>query len=285
MEQEKLRKAFGLMKQGQTKEAVAIVQSVLKEDKNNVAAWWLMTSLLADDPERQKKSLERVLALDPKHKLALQLKAKLEGGSAPKTSTKPQQQQQAQNQGKSTEEINFDWAKLEAKSAKQKEVDADSSSKTVQMASYGMGAFILIAVAVFFVVWGLPAIQFAQQNNPEGMSLRFYQAFFQGDIAAARAMVCPAQQVEFDAIAAVVTAEVDALKAQLGEGAVVSFDFAGLTAEELTNDGTIATVRVAGQYSVSAPNVETITETVTTTEGNAEELRLENGVWCIGKIQ
>src|SRR5688500_17730438 len=168
MAEEKLRKAFSLMKQGQTKEAIALVQSILKEDKNNVPAWWLMTSLLADDPERQKKALERVLTLDPKHKMALQLQSKLQGGSAPKASPKPQQQQ-VQPQAKSTEEINFNWDKLEAKSAKEKEVDDAASSKTVQMATFGMIGFVLIAIVIFAVVWGLPAIQFAQANNPEGM--------------------------------------------------------------------------------------------------------------------
>jgi hypothetical protein len=286
MAEEKLRKAFSLMKQGQNKEAIAIVQNILKEDKNYVPAWWLMTNLLADDPERQKKALERVLSLEPKHKQALELKAKLEGKTAPKAGPRPAQAaQQQQNNMKSTEEINLDWSKLEAKGrGQEKQVDEASSANTVKVVTYGMIVFVLIVVGVLAAMWAIPAYQFSLINNPEDTILRFYNQFFQGNTGEARKLVCASEQPDFDTLAPLAATAVNELKAQFGEGAVVTFDFSGLTAEEVTNDGTTATVRVSGEYTLSSGGVTEL-QTVQTTDENLEELHFENGVWCIAKVQ
>jgi hypothetical protein len=285
MAEEQLRKAYALMKQGQTKESLAVVQSVLKEDKNNVAAWWLMTNLLADDPQRQQKALDKVLSLDPNHKLGLQLQSKLSGSPAPKSTPRPQSSPKPQPAPQANEEVNLDWGKLDARDAGKKDSDTSSDTQVVKMASY-----LLIGIAILFLIglgifWGIPTFQFSQINNPRDMTLRFYDAALRGDTVAARAMVCPDMQATFDTFAAALVANADSLKAQLGEGAVVSFDFSGLTAEVLSQDATNATVRVAGQYSLSAPQVaEPVVEEVITTDENLDELRFENGVWCIAKI-
>jgi hypothetical protein len=289
MAEEQLRKAYALMKQGQTKESLALVQSVLKQDKNNVAAWWLMTNLLADDPERQKKALDKVLSLDPNHKLAVQLQTKLSGSPAPKITPAPNpnpRPQPVQTNTKSTEEMNFDWAKLEAKEAGKKESNTSSDSQVTKMASY-----LLLGIALLFVVglgifWGIPTYQFSQINNPSDMILRFYDAAFRGDVVAARTMVCPDMQSTFDTFSAAIASNAENLKAQLGEGATVSFDFSGLTAEVISQDAINATVRVAGQYTLSSSEAtEPITRDVVTSDENLDSLRFENGVWCVAKIQ
>lgn len=288
MAEEKLRKAYSLMKQGQTKEAVAIVQNVLKEDKNNVPAWWMMTNLLAEDPERQKKALDRVLALDPNHKLALQLQSKLQGGSAPKQPrTKPQPQPQQPQTDKNQGDLSLSWDKLEARDAGKKQVDEAATSKTVQIVTYGMIIFVIVIAIGLGLMVGIPAYQFSQINNPQDATLRFYNAFLSGDFTTAESLVCTDIVADYTAARDLFNQQIEALKTGFGEGATLNFDFSGVNAEVVTNDGTNATVRLTGEYSISAPNIseEVITATLLTTEGDEEVLRNDNGVWCIAKIQ
>jgi hypothetical protein len=281
MAEEQLRKAYGLMKQGQTKESLAIVQSVLKEDKNNVAAWWMMTNLLSDDPQRQRKALEKTLALDPKHKLALQMQAKLDGVPAPKSSPQPKREDY-----NSTQEMMVDWGKLEARDAGKKTVDEDKASNVTKMVNYMMIGFVLLIVVVIGGLWAFNTYQSSVINTPQAKILAFYNSVLRGDTAAARAIVCPDAQAAFDSLAPIITQGSDALKAQMGEGASITYDFSGLTADVVTQDATSATVRVAGQISLSAPQLaEPLTHTVEATDANLDELRLENGVWCVAKVQ
>jgi hypothetical protein len=281
MAEEQLRKAYGLMKKGQTKESLAIVQLVLKEDKNNVAAWWMMTNLLADDPQRQKKALERTLTLDPKHKLALQMQAKMDGVPETKTS-----QQMVRDQYKSTEEMMIDWGKLEARDAGKKTVDEDKASNVTKMVNYAMIGFVILIVVVIGGLWAFNTYQSSVTNTPQAKILSFYNSVLRGDTATARTIVCPDAQATFDSLAPLITQSSDALKAQLGEGASITYDFSGLTAELVTQDTTTATVRVSGQISLSSPSLDTpLTHTVEATDANLDELRLENGVWCVAKVQ
>jgi antitoxin component of MazEF toxin-antitoxin module len=65
-----LDKASSLIIQGEKSQAVDIVKEVLKQDRNNIDAWWLMANALDEDEDRKIISLERVLALDPSHQKA-----------------------------------------------------------------------------------------------------------------------------------------------------------------------------------------------------------------------
>jgi hypothetical protein len=281
MAEEQLRKAYGLMKKGQTKESLAIVQSVLKDDKNNVAAWWMMTNLLGDDPQRQRKALERTLTLDPKHKLALQMQAKLDGVPAPKSSPQPKREDY-----NSTQEMMVDWGKLEARDAGKKSVDEDKASNVTKMVNYMMIGFVLLIVVVIGGLWAFNTYQSSVTNTPQAKILAFYNSVLRGDTAVARTIVCPDAQAAFDSLAPLITQGSDALKAQMGEGATITYDFSGLTAEIVSQDATTATVRVAGQILLSSPQLaEPLTHTVAATDANLDELRLENSVWCVAKVQ
>src|SRR5687768_7129412 len=61
-----LREAFTLMKQGDKQTAARLVQDVLREDRSNLSAWWLLSHILEDE-EKIVKALEKVLALNPEH--------------------------------------------------------------------------------------------------------------------------------------------------------------------------------------------------------------------------
>ena len=74
MAQKELREAFALMKQGNQKQAAIMVQNIIKKDRNNVAAWWLMANIL-EDPDRKQKALDKVLSLDANHAGAKKMQA------------------------------------------------------------------------------------------------------------------------------------------------------------------------------------------------------------------
>ena len=55
-----------MMKEGQKREAAQMVRGILKDDRDNAGAWWLMANLLEDE-EKQVRALERVLKVNPDH--------------------------------------------------------------------------------------------------------------------------------------------------------------------------------------------------------------------------
>lgn len=56
MAEQKLREAFELMKQGERNQAMMIIRGVLRENRQNVDAWWLMANLLEDEDKILKVS-------------------------------------------------------------------------------------------------------------------------------------------------------------------------------------------------------------------------------------
>ncbi|MEL6527652.1 MAG: hypothetical protein AAFQ07_18275 [Chloroflexota bacterium] len=52
MAQDQLKQAFALIKQGNKAEASTLIKSVLREDRNNPNAWWLMALVVEDDDKR-----------------------------------------------------------------------------------------------------------------------------------------------------------------------------------------------------------------------------------------
>jgi hypothetical protein len=61
---EHLRRATGLIKQGQKAEAKQIISDILKSDPQNARAWYLASYLTSDDKKRIQ-ALQRALAIDP----------------------------------------------------------------------------------------------------------------------------------------------------------------------------------------------------------------------------
>lgn len=109
----RLRLAAELIKQGQTKQAEAILQDLIKSAPDNPDVWYL-ASVNSRDPAQQIQRVERALQLQPDHPQATRRLAKLRIterlGSAPprtpttdrpKQPTSPRQPQKAANRGQS----------------------------------------------------------------------------------------------------------------------------------------------------------------------------------------
>lgn len=78
----KLKQAIAATRAGQSKEAQILLTQVLKENPNQVQAWYLL-SLLVDSPAKQQAYLQKVVALDPTHEKAQELLAQSQSTSAP----------------------------------------------------------------------------------------------------------------------------------------------------------------------------------------------------------
>lgn len=77
-----LREAYLLLKAGDHEAAMPILTAVLKEDQENIDAWW-MASFAADSERKKQLALEQVLRLNPQHRQALQMLRELTGAQPP----------------------------------------------------------------------------------------------------------------------------------------------------------------------------------------------------------
>lgn len=193
MAQEQLRQAFALMKQGDKKQAAQIVQSVIKQDRNNVSAWWLMANIL-DEATRKQKALEKVLSLDANHAGAKKMLASLAGKPAPssaKNAPSPAPKPSGDNDGRSTIEIEFDWGKLEAREVKQKEVKHGADDHAIRTASIVMGGFAIVIVIILIVFVAIPSVRNGQTATKiEATMTSFLESMVAGEIAEAETFVC-----------------------------------------------------------------------------------------------
>ncbi len=78
MSADQLRRAYDLIRQGQKEEAAAILQPILKTDRGNADAWWLLANALTD-PAKQIQALNQVLKLRPNDQRAEKMLGRLEG--------------------------------------------------------------------------------------------------------------------------------------------------------------------------------------------------------------
>lgn len=105
MPEQQLREAFELMKQGEKNQAMMIVRGILRENRQNVDAWWLMANLLEDE-DKILKCLNQILELNPEHRGARKklesLRPDLAENLAPLDDEKMKKNQ-------------YDWSKLVAR--------------------------------------------------------------------------------------------------------------------------------------------------------------------------
>jgi hypothetical protein len=78
---DQLQQAYALIKGGKKAQAVKLLVPILKTEAKNAAAWWLMANAL-EDPEKQRKALEKVLQLKPGDARATAMLDQLDGGQA-----------------------------------------------------------------------------------------------------------------------------------------------------------------------------------------------------------
>lgn len=73
-----LERAFELIKQGEKAQAAALLKPILRQDRRNVDAWWLLANATSD-PAKKARMLERVLAIQPGHQGASNMLARMQG--------------------------------------------------------------------------------------------------------------------------------------------------------------------------------------------------------------
>ncbi len=81
MSAETLKEAYQLIREGNRAEAIALLTPLLKSDKDNKNAWWLLANA-ASKPEQVEYALKNVLRLDPYHSQAQAKLDKLQADSA-----------------------------------------------------------------------------------------------------------------------------------------------------------------------------------------------------------
>jgi hypothetical protein len=79
---QQLKQAIELIKSGDRAKAVTIISTVLKTDKSNVNAWYLLANALTDK-DKQIKALENALKIQPSNTRASTMLAKLRAQAAP----------------------------------------------------------------------------------------------------------------------------------------------------------------------------------------------------------
>lgn len=85
---EQLKQVFQLIKGGQNQQALQILMPIVKAEKNNSTAWFLMAKAL-DDPKQKVKALEKVLSLRPDHIKAQEMLAQYQGAPITAPPAKP----------------------------------------------------------------------------------------------------------------------------------------------------------------------------------------------------
>lgn len=79
---QQLKRAYEMIKAGQKKEASQLLVDMLKADRNNADAWWLLANA-TPKKENAQQALEQVLRLRPNDENARKLLAKLQGQASP----------------------------------------------------------------------------------------------------------------------------------------------------------------------------------------------------------
>jgi hypothetical protein len=81
-----LEKAAALIKAGQKKRAQRILTSLLRRDIENETGWVLLAQVVSD-PAKKRECLEYALAINPQNAAAQQMRAELDGDTAPDPSS------------------------------------------------------------------------------------------------------------------------------------------------------------------------------------------------------
>jgi tetratricopeptide (TPR) repeat protein len=280
MAEEQLRKALALMKQGDRKQALQIAQAVIKQDRNNINAWWLTANLFSDQPERQKKALEKVLAINPLHKGALKMMEVLESGEKVGYQPKAERQKaKPSEQVVTTQEIEFDWSRLEAKdAANKKKGDAIPEHHATRIANFAILGFALVIVAVIVMFVVVPTIQDIITPPPDKVVINFYKTFFVGDFDTARELVCADQLTKYERAVGLFSSVMEDTQ----------WEFSDLAAEIKEQTADTASVKVSGSVTIKTNGEsETLSLAKLAEQSNddtLESLRYENDKWCIAEV-
>jgi hypothetical protein len=193
----RLYDALELIKKGQKQQARSIVRDILRQDRENVAAWWLMANLLEDE-EKVLKCLHQLLQLDPEHRGAQRKLSSMRSDLAHHFAPPP-----AEIKEKPIQE------RLIAPPSEQ--ANAKSSRSSFAQRSVG----IAFAVLSLLIVFGLSLVILFNMvfnsgssltdnagNTPQQVTEAFIKALWLEDAEALYRLSCPDYHSEIDAIVA-----------------------------------------------------------------------------------
>lgn len=202
MANEQLMKAFQLMKDGEKRQSLLIVRSILSEDPGNANAWWLMSHLMTDE-DKEVKALERVLAIEPEHRIARQRLAKLrpEYGNLV-----PDDVNTAKQSKKDALKANANyWKKLDRRPVASK----SSSIPGWLFSRFALRIAIFLVIAIFGSVTAFfnsiqsdKALPDINGNTPQYAIETFIRAAIAEDRATIYSITCPAIRSYADSVIA-----------------------------------------------------------------------------------
>ena len=79
---DQLQVAYQHLKSGEKAQAVTLLKPIVRADRDNADAWWLLANAL-EDPDKQRKALHHALDLRPDHAKAEQMLADLDAEHLP----------------------------------------------------------------------------------------------------------------------------------------------------------------------------------------------------------
>lgn len=244
MSQEELRRAYTLMNRGEKKDAAQIVRNVIKNDRDNVNAWWMM-SMLLEDKDKQAKALERVLMLKPDHKGAREKLRRIQ--------PERQTSEIGQNIMATQEVMNLDWSKLKddphPDAQKRK---AKSEVDDHKVASYAMSALIGFLVLVLVIVVGLTVRNMLNTGpSPADTAQAYINAIGDLNFERVAALTCEQYRGELEGI----EQELGAMPTGM-DLEDLDIDVSGITFEVIDQTDTSATVKVGGSFSFAMQGME-----------------------------
>jgi hypothetical protein len=87
---ERLKQAYELLKQGQRPPALALIMQVIREDRDNADAWYLL-AVARNTANEKREALEQTLRLNPNHQAAQHMQQKWNAAQSPQPSPQPPQ--------------------------------------------------------------------------------------------------------------------------------------------------------------------------------------------------
>lgn len=285
-----LKLAYDLHKQGKSAEAVPIVQNVLRQERENVHAWWLLANIV-DNEDRQRKCLERVLVLNPAHAGASKMLKQLDG-EAEETASLYDLATALPEKTKRT-------AKSERK---RKDARHKQQDRIVMFAVFFMLVMMGAAVAITAINSAnstTATVEVADTQNPvnadyqravqegwpvnmmpETTLIYYFQSLFRGNADAVEFFTCSASRNSYSYRQLIRDVR------ELGEDAdVVQIDVSGAHGELIERRDDTVFVRAWGNLIINYDNFMTtdidFTQLTYQTQGGGYFLEYENGFWRV----
>jgi hypothetical protein len=269
MADRRLRSAFDLMTQGNKRDAAQLVREVLKDDRNNVDAWWMMAQLLEDE-EKKVRALERVLDIKPDHKPAREKLREL----------RPERQtsQLGADIMTTQEVVSLDWSKLGDNTQPDSDKKKNPTPDDHRIATYGMlavGGFIVIVVIAVLVQMALSGA-FSPRIAPDEALIAYLDASGKFEFDRISELTCQQHRADVESI----RQEFEPIIQAAGDAFEASVDLSGVSATVAEQTDTTANVFVSGKMIISSSvNSETIDFNTLPDADRTAAFVLEDGQW------